>query len=154
MSDDAGTEQEPGSLSGEVEPSSPGEWITLEAAGARLGIDRKAVYRRIRRGSMIGKKAPNAAHLLVWMPEEPRSPSDSITPAEEPRSLAVPDQGERLMVMLETSVGRALAPLNDTIEKQRERIEELIRENERLRITGERRSRWEELRSWWRERFG
>lgn len=46
-----GTDGEPRSLSGDVEPTEPGIWLTLEDAGARLGIDRKAVYRRIRRGS-------------------------------------------------------------------------------------------------------
>src|SRR3954464_4011504 len=79
-----GTEQEPGSLSGSVEPSEPGEWLTLEDAAARLGINRKAVYRRIHRGKMTGKKAPGTSHLLVWFPNQ-EQPSP-VPVAEEHRS--------------------------------------------------------------------
>jgi hypothetical protein len=125
--------QEQSSLTGDIEPHEPGEWVTLDEAGARLGIDRKAVYRRIQRGRMHGKKAPHGMHLLVWVPlEEQRSRNEEST-EEELRSLAVPDGPERLARIVE----QATSPLVS-------RIEELIRENERLRLEGERHSQEQE----------
>lgn len=143
MSDDAGTEQEPRSQTGEVEPPGPGTWLEQGEAAARLKIQPKAVYRRVKRGQMIGKRDPGTGVLLVWFPTaEEHGP---LTPPEEPRSLAVPDAQAALARFVE----QATAPLVA-------RIEELIRENERLRLEAEQRSpiqeqeprsRWEELRS-------
>jgi hypothetical protein len=145
---DAQEQQEPSSLTGDIEPSEPGEWLTLEEAGARLGIDRKAVYRRIRRGKMLGKKAPHASYLLVWFPtQEPRSPPEEPSAEEEPRSLAVPDAPDRFAQLIAEANERATAPLVT-------RIEQLIRENEQLRQEREQRSRTWELPGWLRRLIG
>jgi hypothetical protein len=154
MTDD-GTEQEPGSLSGDVEPSGPGEWLTYKAASERWGIDPKAVYRRVKRGRAKGRRNAETKVSEVWVPaaEQPGSVSSisNEDSKEEPRSLAVPDP-ERFALAIEASIGRALSPLHETIDKQQARIEELVRENERLRLDEERRSREQERREhrWWK----
>lgn len=129
---------------GEVEPQGEGEWLTLEEAGARLGIDRKAVYRRIQRGRMTGKKAPFASHLLVWFPLEERGSPEADDSEEEQRSLSVPEAQERFLDVIEGAISRAVEPLNVTIAEQQRRIEELARENERLGLERERRSQEQE----------
>jgi hypothetical protein len=159
MTDD-GTEQEPGSLSGEVEPSGPGEWLTYKVAAERWGIDPKAVYRRVKRGRAKGRRNPDTGASEVWVPaaEEPGSISSISNEdrKEEPRSLAAPDP-ERFALAIEASIGRALSPLHETIDKQQARIEELVRENERLRLDEERRSREREQeqreRQWWKRKW-
>lgn len=158
MTDDEERAREPSSLTGEVEPSGHGEWLTYPAAAVLWGIKPKAVYRRITRGRMLGRRNPETGAPEIWVPtSEEQIPEAVPVPdpptTEEPHSLAV-TEAERFALALEASIGRALSPLHDTIDKQQARIEELVRENERLKIAGERRSLLRELWEQVRNRLG
>lgn len=130
---DEGTDGNPAPLSGNIEPAGEGEWLTLEDAGQRLGIDRKSVYRRIRRGQMVGRKAPFKAHLEVWFPSgEPGHPDQGTKPPAT-GSLAVPDDGERFLILLD----RATASLGKQIQELTEEREQAYRERDQERSRAE-----------------
>jgi len=140
-----GTGGDPGSpngIVGEIEPRGDGEWLTLRDAHARLGVQPKTLYRRAKRGQVASKLDNDRNLLLIWVPREQEPGS------REPGSLAVPGPDGPALVVLEDTVARAVAPLAEMIASQQARIEALIRENERLRLAGERRSRWWEPGSW------
>ena len=147
---DEGTPEEHVPLSGDVEPTGPGEWLTLDEAGRRLGIDRKAVYRRIRRGRMTGKKAPFASHLLVWFPEgEEQQERERGTESGERRHFLVPDQQARFLELVDratATLGQQVQQLTEEREQARRERDEAIRERDalaaRLQASAGRRPWW------------
>jgi chaperonin cofactor prefoldin len=157
---------------GEIGPHGEGEWLTLKEAEERTGIKVKTLYRQAKRGRRPNYLDEERDLVLVWVTaQEQRSSSvpnteDEDEPAGEPGSLAVPPERELFLTMLER-MEQTIAPLTA-------RIEELARENERLRGTEEQRSRDQErltaeldaataeaaglrarlARPWWRRFFG
>jgi hypothetical protein len=148
--DDTGTPEEPSSLSGDVVPDGPGEWLTLKDAEARTGAKHKTLYRRAKRGQMRSRIDVETGLMLVWVPAPVQELSSPSVP-EEQRSLSVPDAPERFAAMIAEANAQATAPLVA-------RIEELIRENEELRRERQQepvpRSLWRELRSLIRSLIG
>ena len=131
-----------------VEPPGAGAWLTLREAHARLGVAPKTLYRRAKRGQVPSQLDPERNLLLIWVPSEQEPGS------REPGSLAVPNRDGAALAAFEDAIAHATAALAETIARQQARIEDLVRENERLRLAEEQRSRRWEPGSWWRWLLG